>query len=29
LFAQADWPSVEITNDLTDRPRIVIASAEQ
>jgi release factor glutamine methyltransferase len=29
LFAQADWPSVEITNDLTGRPRIVIASAEQ
>ena len=29
LFAQADWPSVEITNDLTGRPRIVIASTEQ
>ena len=29
LFAQADWPSVKITNDLTGRPRIVIASADQ
>ena len=29
LFAQADWSSVEITNDLTGQPRIVIASAGQ
>ncbi|WP_288373535.1 ubiquinone/menaquinone biosynthesis methyltransferase [uncultured Marinobacter sp.] len=29
LFAQAAWASVEITNDLTGRPRIVIASAGQ
>ena len=29
LFKQAGWPSAEITNDLTGRPRIVIASAGQ
>ena len=29
LFAQAAWASVEITNDLTGRCRIVIASAGQ
>ncbi len=27
LFQQAAWPSLEISNDLTGRPRIVIASA--
>ena len=29
LFAQAAWPNVETTNDLTGKPRIVIASAGQ
>ena len=27
LFTKSEWQSVEIANDLTDRPRIVIASA--
>jgi methylase of polypeptide subunit release factors len=27
LFQQAAWPSLEIANDLTSRPRIVIACA--
>ena len=29
LFAQAAWPNVETSNDLTGKPRIVIASAGQ